>query len=132
MKLFVLIILLTTMTGFNAKSQEDINVATSTGSTFFIDADEFPKLISAAQNGELFAAVRLYKHYKFSTMDSEKAFIWLTKAAELGDRVSQYNLSHFYLQNGQAELAEEWALRALENGLTEASELLNEINNEQR
>ncbi len=120
------------MTGFDARSQEDMNVATSTGSTFFIDTDELPKLISAAQNGELFAAVRLYKYYKFSIMDSEKAFIWLTNAAELGDKVSQYNLASFYLQNGQAELAEEWALRAFDNGLAEASELLDEISNKQK
>lgn len=107
-------------------------MAKSTGSTFFIDTDELPKLISAAKNGELVAAVKLYKHYNFSAMDSEKALTWLNKAAELGDKVSQYNLAHFYLQNGQAELAEEWALRAFDNGLVEASELLDKINNKQK
>lgn len=119
------------MTEFNHIKNEDKAVPISTGSTFFVSSDELPKLADAANNGDLDAAVRLYKHFRFSKLDTENAINWLQKAAELGDKVSQYNLAYYYLQNDNIELARHWALTAMANGVTEASELLEEINGNQ-
>lgn len=99
----------------------------STGSAYFIDEDKIEEAIGKAKKNDLEAILSLYRHYKFSALDTEKSIIWLSKAASLDDPISQYNLSMHFLRAGELDKALLWANKSMENGEEDALELIEEI-----
>lgn len=85
--------------------------------------EELNALIAQAEGGDVSAMNQVAHVYSDNAdfKDSEKAFIWYKKSAELGDVNSMSNLGGWcYLQGNGTEknipLADEWLKKAAENG----------------
>lgn len=87
------------------------------------DYSDFAELKSKAESGDINAQSKLGAFY-YSEQNYSEAIKWLTKAAENGDAVAQFNLAICY-SNGQGVPKDDmetltWIQKAAEQGLKEA------------
>lgn len=66
-------------------------------SIFALTDSEIEKLNENCENGNAESALKLYKYYQYFKLDWKKAAQYLNKSATHGNRVAQYNLALFYL-----------------------------------
>lgn len=100
---------------------------TSTETVFSLMRDELESLIIEANNDDKNAAFRLYQFYEFSVRDEKEADKWILSAAELGHKTAQYNLSKKFYQSQLYFDSLPWCNKAIQNGHSEAQELLRQI-----
>lgn len=96
----------------------------SSGSMNFLSDLDIEEQKKMADHGDIKSAILLYKYFTFSNFDEEQAFIWLKKAAELGDAVCQYNLAVFFENLGDFASAKRWGKLAYDGGNEKAGRFL--------
>ena len=88
---------------------------------------DIPTVTSAADHGDVNAALRLYLYYEAVANNPEKARHYLTLSAEGGNPTAQYNLGVVLLESNQEETQKEairWLRKAADNGVDKAQTLL--------
>ena len=110
---------------------EDQKVKYSSPWMSYILSDSDLKIAKGkALKGDAEAAFQVYQHYSDGKFDSIAACPWIQIAANKGHVTAQYNLGYLYMhwdiiENKQ--LARFWLKEAEKNGLSEATELLKEL-----
>jgi len=99
---------------------------------YVLSESQITGLAKKAQAGDATAAFRLYEYYHLVSYDRDKAISWLTKSANNGNVVAQYNMGMMY--NGEIypdltdiKKAEYWFKRAADNGDIKARRKLEEL-----
>jgi hypothetical protein len=94
-----------------------------------LSKEQISKLTKDAGSGNGEAAFDLYFYYQLYQRDSETAWNWLKKSAELGCDKAQYTLSYRYTIDPKVKdstLALYWLKKAAENGNIHAIKKLQE------
>lgn len=104
----------------------------STGSkssvtSFYLDDESIENLSSEAIEGNKDAAFKLYQYHLFVTLNVSEELKWLEIAAKNNHPIAQYNLALYYLQKDDLSDALKWALKAKDNGVHKADQLIERI-----
>lgn len=133
---FLLFLSESVMSGGNPFDFDDSSVPSgapvSTSSTYYINGDDLPEIMSLAENGNIEAMTQLYRFYEMSEFNDEKALEWALKAAKSGDLESQYGVAVLYMNLKDFDSAKLWAIKAKEKGHAHASSLIQTIQDRQK
>lgn len=111
----------------NANSDDKVR---SMNADLSLTEAQISKLTQEATTGSNEAAIRLAFFYDFVKKDHSSAYLWFKKAADNGDKTTQYNLGVRSLGKGTKEAcveAEYWFSRARENGMSKAQKALDRM-----
>ncbi|PJK10931.1 hypothetical protein CO614_03350 [Lysobacteraceae bacterium NML120232] len=114
------------------KDSVTMSTPVSSGSTFYLNAEEVKDMTLRADNGDKEAAFRLYQYYEFSVLDDEQSIKWLEKSAGLAHEVAQYNFVKSLLDQGREMEAADWVRRANSQGVHVGNDALALLNPEDK
>jgi|GEM_PF-3168670 len=101
------------------------------GMSYNFTDEELFEFRKKSETGDAESSRKLFLFYNFAVRDRIKAAEWLEKAAEQGSPDAQYGLAYEFSYHGSPrydlEKAKYWALKAAQNGQTQARRLLQEI-----
>jgi len=95
-----------------------------------LDSTTLKKLSVQALDGSAEAGRKVSIHYLMTQGDRKKAIYWALIAAENGDSVGQYNVGSLLMDDhdpNNRRRAVYWLKKALDQGVSRAQELLDEI-----
>lgn len=104
-------------------------ISMSTREYYDLSGKEMAELIQKANDGDGEACFKLSKYYKFANKNEEQMLRWLTRAAELGHVIAQYNLGYYYIFGSVTDHQQAifWLRKSADKGDIDSYLLLAEI-----
>lgn len=89
-------------------------------------------LKKAAEKGNTEALYEIGRYYEEYYDDTDKGLPYYRKAAELGNVRAQESLGYYYYEINEKEEAAKWLTKAAENGVIDAIETLEHLNEQKK